>query len=685
MRSRQWKTQLRTALIGCFTLAGLASNSTVLGQNPSLVNSVPAGLRSASLQESAPVQYLQFPHFSIPFDIDRNGRAPNEVYLWVSPDGGQSWMKYASASPEKRAFDFHAAAEGEYLFAVQTRDEQGDSALAAAPPMRIMIDTTKPVVDLTADMNASGRLAIDCRLSDSCLAEDSIRVSYSLDGKLPWEDLSLATLQRSGDGWLGHCEIDMPRCREVIVKLKASDKAQNTTESITRYVIPRTAAATGLQLASQGTTGPTHNSNMLSTQKAAQPSASPPQRNVVDDALVDNQQPVGRIAARPEFNAVADGRSGASSSPSSGNGATAEGQSLAVTRGGILWEPSAGLPTQPVDSPGRTVAGNASRGSRQTMIRPDSSHEELPLPKALGDVPREPAMNLDRPLDDALGSADTSPRQVPVRQRQSEGLQLNDAPSLANEVPEAQSSSDPNPLHGKSRDTSSQAAILTEPINDTPELAPPGMDDAYHSRSRTFSLDYTIEALRGSAVADIELWGTEDGGTTWQKWGSDPDRQSPFEVQVGNDGFFGFRMVIIGTDGLIGNRPHPGDTADMWINVDTEQPAIKLTRAVYGEGPDAGKLVIAYACRDNNLHERPISLYYSERPNGPWVTIASGQSNSGIYLWKAEPGLPQQVYLRVQAVDRAGNMVEHCLDLPVNLRGLTPRGRIQGFRPLDAQ
>ncbi len=61
----------------------------------------------------------------------------------------------------------------------------------------------------------------------------------------------------------------------------------------------------------------------------------------------------------------------------------------------------------------------------------------------------------------------------------------------------------------------------------------------------------------------------------------------------------------------------------------------------------------------------------------------SGLRNTGIYLWKADPSLPQQVYLRIQAVDRAGNVQEHRLDLPINLRGLTPRGRIQGFRPID--
>ncbi len=196
-------------------------------------------------------------------------------------------------------------------------------------------------------------------------------------------------------------------------------------------------------------------------------------------------------------------------------------------------------------------------------------------------------------------------------------------------------------------------------------------------------MDYAVDSLRGLALADIELWGTQDRGNTWEKWGSDPDRESPFDVQVANDGLFGFRMVIIGENGLVSNRPQDGDQADMWINVDTKTPSVRITRALYGEGAEAGMLVIDYTCNDENLHDKPITLSYSERPSGPWSTIAAGLRNTGIYLWKADPGLPQQVYIRIQAVDRAGNTDEHRLELPINLRGLTPRGRIQGFRPIE--
>ena len=243
--------------------------------------------------------------------------------------------------------------------------------------------------------------------------------------------------------------------------------------------------------------------------------------------------------------------------------------------------------------------------------------------------------------------------------------------SKANQAPAAE------PLANRSTPSSTQNLGTFESDVDR---SPVGQ--AFHCSSRSFSLDYSLNAAAGSALADVELWGTEDGGSTWQKWGSDPDRQSPFDVQVANDGLFGFRMVIVSQNGKVSNKPKNGDSADAWINVDMGKPSTKITRAVYGDGHEAGMLVIDYTCSDDNLHDRPITLSYSETQNGPWVTVASGLKNTGIYLWKADSNLPENIFLKLEAVDKAGNVGVHTLDLPINVQGLSPRGRIQGFRPI---
>ncbi|MCA9157736.1 MAG: hypothetical protein KDA72_05380, partial [Planctomycetales bacterium] len=144
-----------------------------------------------------------------------------------------------------------------------------------------------------------------------------------------------------------------------------------------------------------------------------------------------------------------------------------------------------------------------------------------------------------------------------------------------------------------------------------------------------------------------------------------------------------FRMVIVGANGVVSNRPREGDSADVWINVDTVSPATKITRAVYGEGPEDGLLVIDYQCEDGHLVDRPIALSFSDRVDGPWTSIATGLANTGIYLWKADPSLPDKIFLKLECVDKAGNIGTHRLDLPIDVRGLAPRGIIQGFRPIE--
>ncbi len=106
----------------------------------------------------------------------------------------------------------------------------------------------------------------------------------------------------------------------------------------------------------------------------------------------------------------------------------------------------------------------------------------------------------------------------------------------------------------------------------------------YYSHSKAFSLDYELDSLAGSPVASVELWGTSDGGKSWDMWGTDPDGKSPFDIKVETEGLFGFRMVIVGANGLASNRPRNGDNADAWIHVDTEQP-VTMIQSLSMEGP----------------------------------------------------------------------------------------------------
>lgn len=199
-------------------------------------------------------------------------------------------------------------------------------------------------------------------------------------------------------------------------------------------------------------------------------------------------------------------------------------------------------------------------------------------------------------------------------------------------------------------------------------------------RQTQFQMDYDIESVGPEGVAEVQLWATTDGGRTWAMWQRDEDRRSPFDVHVPGEGLYGFCIVVVANNGLTSTRPRSGDLAELWVAVDMTPPEVRLTSAVYGEGRYAGQLLIRWEARDALLGDRPVTLLFSEHPEGPWNTVATGLANTGYYYWPVDPRIPDRVYLRIEVTDGAGNTSRFQLDQPVITAGLAPRGRILRLR-----
>ena len=187
----------------------------------------------------------------------------------------------------------------------------------------------------------------------------------------------------------------------------------------------------------------------------------------------------------------------------------------------------------------------------------------------------------------------------------------------------------------------------------------------------------------GLAYHYNSVYYSNDRGKTWQLWGQDPDRVSPFDIETKEVGVFGFRIVVVGRSGLASPRPQTGETPDIVVVVDRTDPVVRISGAQYGEADRIGSLVIRYECEDAHLTPRPISLAFSDSLEGPWTTIAAGLQNNGEYAWPADPQLPRKIYLRIDAKDQAGNVGTHVLDQPIDAQGLAPRARIRGFQTLS--
>jgi hypothetical protein len=115
-------------------------------------------------------------------------------------------------------------------------------------------------------------------------------------------------------------------------------------------------------------------------------------------------------------------------------------------------------------------------------------------------------------------------------------------------------------------------------------------------------------------------------------------------------------------------KPPPKDGVtlpQMRIEVDETAPQANL----YAPVPDPQQkdcLILSWTATDRNLAEKPITLQWSERANGPWETIGAPElPNTGRFSWKLTSQVPPRVHLRLVVRDTAGNMAEAVTPQPI--------------------
>ena len=593
------------------------------------LNDLPASNNRSGNSQPEPFYWAK-PDFVIPFNVGTQGKMPAAVELEVSTDQGKNWTLVQRAELTQRQFAFRSRGDGLYWFRIKTIDANNRAQDTSAQPMAVMIDTARPEIDLVVDSDEQARMTADFRLADANLSGTQMRLEYQTELDANWVPVQMQTqFGRDATEIVGKGVWEVPiRARQIVVRLLVRDLAGNEAEVTRLPSLLRTAnSGGGLQLASGK---PSAIFQQFFGGEEDKPAEGP---------SLTSPQAASELAANSSTPRRERGYYEELAPPPLANQSRSDAQPKNATQLSI------GSGSQPVNNANNT----ASPDGRYVLNR----MEESPAPA----FPAQPNSTQPNPTQ-------PNPTQPSLAESgNSSGNFQSNYPAPTNF---------PNPV------------AATTPAAPAPTTLGPALraDPPFASNSRAFSLDYAVETDPGNQISAVELWGTTDGGKSWSAWGNDPDRRSPFDIQVQADGLFGFRMVVVGSNGLANHRPLPGDNADAWIQVDTKLPFARINSASYGSGTEAGSLVIEYSADDEQLAERPIALSYSQLPQGPWTTIEMALPNSARYLWPGNPNLPRRVYLKIEAHDRAGNVFADTMELPVDLEGLAPRGRIRGFHPI---
>jgi hypothetical protein len=182
--------------------------------------------------------------------------------------------------------------------------------------------------------------------------------------------------------------------------------------------------------------------------------------------------------------------------------------------------------------------------------------------------------------------------------------------------------------------------------------------------SKRIVLSCELKDFGPSGVSLVELWYTHDTrswskGPEYRLTPGDEQAKQTMTFEVVSEGVYGITLLARSGVGLGDRPPQIGDRPQLWIEVDTTRPTVKLGGVVVGTGADKGKLSISWSAHDKNLRADPITLSFAEKADGTWKTFAEKLPNNGRYVWTMPTdGVPYQFHVKVEAVDQAGNVGE---------------------------
>lgn len=207
--------------------------------------------------------------------------------------------------------------------------------------------------------------------------------------------------------------------------------------------------------------------------------------------------------------------------------------------------------------------------------------------------------------------------------------------------------------------------------------------DRRYVNTKEISLKYDVQEVGKSGISEVQLWFTD--GRTWQLRGQEKDPKAPYvyKIRLETEGVYGFTLRARSGVGEAEREPQVGDPPQVWIEADWTPPRVTLLDAQVGRGSDTGVLFLTYKAEDKNLDPRgSITFSYATEPNGEWTKFQEKQDNTGNLRWTIPASVPYQIYLRVSATDRAGNVGHDQTKEPVKVDLSRPKAKVIGIEPV---
>lgn len=189
---------------------------------------------------------------------------------------------------------------------------------------------------------------------------------------------------------------------------------------------------------------------------------------------------------------------------------------------------------------------------------------------------------------------------------------------------------------------------------------PTGPSKVMHVNSKTFQLQYQldVETVGPSKVKSVDIWKLHPGRAGWLKCREQGRPEGPATVTVDETGRWGFRLIPRSGVGLAERDPQPGDTPDIWVEVDDKAPQVRVKNVTVTQEADGGYLTVYWTADDTFLRAMPITILWKAPEGGEWTPIASELPNTGSWRYRTDDlklGDRYEFSLMVSAVDEAGN------------------------------